>query len=198
MTAHSQGDQPPTTPKQRTRSGQPAPRSRQPRAAQPKAEWTAQSLNAEQALTKDEYERLAELRHALRRFARHTELEARKHGISPQQYLLMLAIKGFPGRDWANITELAERLQVRHNAVIGLVNRAESRHLVMRVQDANRSDRRVVQVRLTSEGEQLLQHMAESLRNERARVRLAVEAVQELDGRDMPGTPTAAAHAASD
>ena len=131
-------------------------------------------------LQKEDYERLAELRHALRRFARHTELEARQRGISPQQYLLMLAIKGYPGRDQANITELAERLQIRHNAVIGLVNRAESHGLVVRLQDADRGDRRVVLVRLTSQGERALQTMAEALRSERARVRTAVEAVNEL------------------
>jgi DNA-binding MarR family transcriptional regulator len=131
-------------------------------------------------LTKLDYERLAELRHALRRFSRHTELEARHLGISPQQYVLLLAIKGFPGRDWANITELAERLQVRHNAVIGLVNRAEARGLVVRVQDADRSDRRVVQIRLTEMGERTLQVMAEALRSERARVRTAMEAAQGL------------------
>jgi DNA-binding MarR family transcriptional regulator len=131
-------------------------------------------------LDKTEYQRLAELRHALRRFARHTELESRRRGVSPQQYLLMLAIKGFPGRDQANITELAERLQVRHNAVIGLVNRAETHGLVVRIQDADRGDRRVVLVRLTDLGERVLQAMAEALRSERARVRAAVEAVNEL------------------
>jgi DNA-binding MarR family transcriptional regulator len=131
-------------------------------------------------LEKADYERLAELRHALRQFARHTELEARRHGVSPQQYLLMLTIKGFPGRDRANITELAERLQVRHNAVIGLVNRAEAHGLVARLQDADRGDRRVVLVRLTEHGDRVLQVMAEALRNERARVRAAVEAVNEL------------------
>lgn len=131
-------------------------------------------------LDKADFERLAELRHALRRFARQTELEARQRGVSPQQYLLMLAIKGFPGRDRANITELAERLQVRHNAVIGLVNRAESHGLVARIQDADRADRRVVLVKLTPGGERLLQAMAEALRNERARVRAAVEAVNAL------------------
>jgi DNA-binding MarR family transcriptional regulator len=132
---------------------------------------------ANQPLTKQEYERLAEVRYALRRFARHTELETRRLGISPQQYLLLLAIKGFPGRDWANITELAERLQIRHNAVIGLVKRAETRGLVARSQDAERTDRRVVQVRLTRAGEQTLQAAAAAMQNERMRMRSALEGV---------------------
>ncbi len=128
------------------------------------------------ALTKVEFERLASFRYALRRLARQTELEAREVGLSPQQYLLLLNIKGFPGRNWASITELAERLQIRHNAVIGLVNRAEERGLVTRQQDPEASDRRVVQVHITTDGEALLQQMANALHNERERVRLAIEA----------------------
>jgi DNA-binding MarR family transcriptional regulator len=128
-------------------------------------------------LAKEDFERLATLRHAIRRLARQTELEARNAGIAPQQYLLMLNIKGFPGREWANITELAERLQVRHNAVIGLVNRAVARGLVMRVQDAEVGDRRVVQVRLTELGERILQQLAHELHGERATVREAFEQI---------------------
>lgn len=129
-------------------------------------------------LTKEEYERLANFRYSLREFARATELEVRRAGLTPQQYLLLLAIKGFPGREWANISELAERLQIRHNAVIGLVNRAETRGLVRRVQDADRSDRRVVQIHLTSEGEVVLLRLTSALRGERMRVRLAAAAIE--------------------
>ena len=57
---------------------------------------TAPASASEARLTKSEYERLANLRYVLRRFARLTELEARKVGLTPQQYQLLLAIKGFP------------------------------------------------------------------------------------------------------
>jgi DNA-binding MarR family transcriptional regulator len=130
-------------------------------------------------LTKHEYEILATFRHSLRRLARQTELEARKVGLTPQQYQLLLAIKGYPGREWANISELAEHLQIRHNAVIGLVNRAEARHLVHRVVDAERADRRTVQIHLSPEGENLLRVMAAALAGERRRVRETVEAFAE-------------------
>src|SRR5579859_6987051 len=104
------------------RQGRSAPRGQQ--QSQGGATMGSDAENSsQQTLSKRDYERLAELRHALRRFARYTELESRRVGDTPQQYLLLLAVKGFPGRDWANITELAERLQIRHNAVIGLVNR---------------------------------------------------------------------------
>jgi len=130
-------------------------------------------------LSQHDFEQLAMFRHALRRFARSTELEARRVGLTPQQYQLMLAIKGFPGRDWANISELAERLQIRHNAVIGLVNRAEERGLVVRRQDADRGDRRIVQIYLTVEGEKALSALAAAMHDERMRVRAALEALEQ-------------------
>lgn len=134
---------------------------------------TAPTSTPDGHLTKAEYERLANLRYVLRRFARLTELEARKVNLTPQQYQLLLAIKGFPGRDWVSITELAERLQIRHNAVIGLVSRAVQRGLVHREHDPDHPDRRIVKVSLTTEAENCLRKLAAALRSERQRVRLA-------------------------
>lgn len=131
-------------------------------------------------LSKQEYELLAALRHALRRFAWQTEIEARKVGLSPQQYQLMLAIKGFPNREWANISELAERLQIRHNAVIGLVNRGEANGLVRRTQEADQADRRVVQVHLTPHGEKVLRELAQALREERELLRQVVMEMENI------------------
>ncbi|HEY7974912.1 MAG TPA: MarR family transcriptional regulator [Ktedonobacterales bacterium] len=132
-----------------------------------------------QPLTKPEIEGVAALRYALRRFSRKTEIEARRIGLTPQQYFLLLAIRGFPNRETANITELAERLQVRHNAVIGLVNRAEERGLVQREPNGPGEDRRVVQVRVTALGEETIQRLAQVLRDERRRVATAAQAIDE-------------------
>lgn len=138
-----------------------------------------QSKTAFQPVSKVEIEGVASLRYALRQFSRKTEVEARRVGITPQQYFLLLAIKGFPGRETANITELAERLQVRHNAVIGLVNRAEERDLVRREPNGPGEDRRVVQVRVTPEGEEIIQRLAHALRDERRRVAAAAQAMDD-------------------
>ena len=124
-------------------------------------------------LTKAEYEQLAEFRHSIRELARQTELEVRALGMTPQQYQVLLAIKGMPGREWASISEIAERLQIRHNAVIGLVNRAAQRNLVHRDHDPEHPDRRIVKVSLTPEAESLLRKLTAALRNERQRVRIA-------------------------
>ncbi len=158
-------------------------------AAPGEHEGTEQPRNTEYAglpLTKTEFERLANVRTTLRQLVRQTELEASQLGLTPQQYQLMLAIRGTPGREWASISELAERLQIRHNAVIGLVSRAESRGLVRRVQDGQAKDRRIVQVYLTTEGTVALNVLASALRSERLRVRTAL-AMLETPG-EAPAT----------
>lgn len=44
----------------------------------------------------------------------------------------MLALAGFPGREWATVKELADRLQLEHHSVVELVNRAQRQDLVGR------------------------------------------------------------------
>jgi DNA-binding MarR family transcriptional regulator len=113
--------------------------------------------------------RLARFRYQLRRFLRFSEQAARASGVTPQQYQLMLGIAGHADGGSATISELAEFLQERHNAVVGLVERAARRGLVRKVQGA--PDRRFVRVRLTPRGEGLLARLASAHRTEVARLR---------------------------
>ena len=112
---------------------------------------------------------LAWFRYQLRQFLRFSEKAARLCGVTPQQHQLILGIAGYTGRGWANISELAEFLQERHNAVVGLVERASSRGLVRKEQSSR--DRRFVRVRLTPKGEDLLRRLADMHRDELARVK---------------------------
>jgi DNA-binding MarR family transcriptional regulator len=105
-------------------------------------------------LSKRHLEVLAEVRYALRRFLRFGEDAARKAGLTPQQHQLLLAVKGFPGRDWATVGEVAERLQLRHHSAVGLVDRAEQLGLITRRQSPD--DRRMVRIGLTQAGEKVL------------------------------------------
>lgn len=115
------------------------------------------------AITKAHYELLAELRHALRRFQRFSREAARATGLTPQQHQALLAIKGFPGRDYVSMGELAGRLQVRHHSAVGLVDRLVRRGLVRRAPSA--ADRRRVEVRLSLKGEAKIERLsAEHLR----------------------------------
>ncbi len=112
---------------------------------------------------------MAEYRYAMRRFLRFSEEAAREAGITPQQYQLMLAIKGYPGREYANITELAERMQLDHHSTVGLIDRTEERGLVQREHD--QTDRRQVNIRLTPDGELLLGQLAHVHREQLRRMR---------------------------
>jgi DNA-binding MarR family transcriptional regulator len=115
-------------------------------------------------MSKADYEALAHFRYTLRQFLRFSEEVAQANGITPLQYQLMLQIKGFPGRDWASVTELAERLQSKHHGVVALVSRCESLGLVRR--HASTSDLRQVEVRLTPAGEQCIDRLARLHRDE--------------------------------
>ncbi len=117
-----------------------------------------------QALSKRDFEKLAHFRYQLRRFLRFSEEVTRRHGITVQQYLLLLQIKGFPGREWATIGELAERLQAQPHGVVSLVSRCEQGGLIRRC--ASLVDRRQVEVRLTGKGERCLQQLAQLHRAE--------------------------------
>jgi DNA-binding MarR family transcriptional regulator len=119
-------------------------------------------------LTKQDFEALARFRFGIRRYLRFSEETVRRHGVTPQQYQLMLAIKGFPGRDWAVVRELADRLQLRHHSVVELVNRAQAQGLVYRAADPD--DARAVRVVLTDQGEQLLGRLSALHRDELRRM----------------------------
>ena len=105
-------------------------------------------------LSKSQYETLAEFRFALRKFLRFSEDAAASEGITPQQHQALLAVKGFPGRDHVSVSELAERLQIRHHSAVGLIDRLVVEKLVLRESSPN--DRRSVHVRLTTRAEKML------------------------------------------
>ena len=115
-------------------------------------------------LSKSNFEALSEFRYQIRRFERFSEDAVQACGIPPQQYLLLLHVKGFPGRSFATVGELAERLQVKPHGAVALVTRCEERGFVER--RASETDRRQVQVHLTPAGELVLKHLAELHRTE--------------------------------
>jgi DNA-binding MarR family transcriptional regulator len=98
---------------------------------------------------------IAEFRRSLRVFLRRTEDVARRWDLTPQRFLLLLVIKGAPDRsERLNITEIAERLQLSRNSVTELCDRAVEAGLVIR--EPCSDDQRVVNLRLTREGERRL------------------------------------------
>ena len=114
--------------------------------------------NAPRPMTKRDFESLARVRFAMRSYVRFSDEAVRGFGLTPQQYQLLLALKGFPGREWASVGELAERLQVRPHSAAELVSRAQRAGLVAR--GADPSDARTVRVLLTARGQSLLARLS--------------------------------------
>lgn len=115
-------------------------------------------------LSKKEFETLSHFRYQLRRFLRFSEQITHDLGITHLQYLMLLHLKGFKGREWATVGELAERLQSHHHGVVTLVSRCEKLGLVYRQQ--GEVDRRVVEVHLTPAGEIMVGQLARIHRDE--------------------------------
>lgn len=109
-------------------------------------------------LTKHDFEALSTFRYRLRKFLRFSEEAAQANGVTPQQYLLLLHVKGAPGRDWATVGELAERLQSQHHSVVALISRCEKLLLVER--RPSEVDRRQVNIHLLPAGESCLATLA--------------------------------------
>lgn len=120
------------------------------------------SDNSLPPLTKGEFEILANFRYEIRKFLRFSEQVTRKAGITPLQYLMLLNIKGFPGREWATIGEIAERLQAQHHGVVALVSRCEKQGFVERRRSTE--DRRRIEVRLQPKGEEFVERLANAHR----------------------------------
>jgi DNA-binding MarR family transcriptional regulator len=110
-------------------------------------------------LTTVEYQALAELRYRIRKFLREGDTVACETGLEPQQYLLLLMIRGIPGGQEATVSNLAERLVSKHHSVVELIDRMEAHGYVRR--SRSREDRRTVLVSLLPRGERLLEQVAQ-------------------------------------
>src|SRR5580704_4699072 len=123
-------------------------------------------------ITPAEYRALAELRYRIRHFLREGDAKARAVGLEPQQYLMLLAIRGLPEGREATIQTLAERLALKHHSAVELVDRMETNGYVRRTR--SRDDRRRVFVTLSPRGERLLEQGA---RNRISELRTSGEAL---------------------
>jgi DNA-binding MarR family transcriptional regulator len=107
----------------------------------------------------DEYKALAELRYLGRKFLRFSKdwLQANA-GLNPEQYEALLAIKASASPDGLTISQLSERLQVKHHSAVNIVDRLTEKKLVTR--EAGETDRRRRHVQLTAKGEKLIEEVA--------------------------------------
>jgi len=103
----------------------------------------------------DDYDALASFRYALRKFLSFSKRAlAEEADLTPEQYEALLALKAFAGDSGLTISDLSERLQVKHHTAVGLVDKLEKLRFVHREQGVE--DRRQVFVRLTLAGSRVL------------------------------------------
>jgi DNA-binding MarR family transcriptional regulator len=138
-------------------------------------------------LSKRQYAALSEFRFRLTRFQRFSQAAALESGISPLQYLLLLHLRGFRGREWASVGELAERLDASHQGTVALVMRCESNGLVTKRRSA--VDARRVEIHLTARARRLVERIASRHRDELERL---AEVFRVADVSDAVGSRRAA------
>ncbi|HJS04432.1 MAG TPA: MarR family transcriptional regulator [Variovorax sp.] len=134
----------------------------------------------EQSASKLRLEALSEFRFRLRSFLRFSEDAARDAGITVLQYQVLLHTQGFPGREWASVGEIAERLQAQPHGVVALVSRCEEAGLVRR--KPSTVDRRLVEVHLTPKGRKVLAQLAQQHALELSHLAEAVRLANEIRG----------------
>ncbi|HVZ34906.1 MAG TPA: MarR family winged helix-turn-helix transcriptional regulator [Polyangiaceae bacterium] len=141
-------------------------------------------------MTPLEYRAFAEFRYRVRCFLNFSETSARAAKLEPQQHQLLLALKGLPPEMRPTIRMLSDRLQLRHNSTVELVQRSIERGLVER--RPGTLDRREVLLRITPRGERLIARLSAT---HRTRMRSAapelIEALENVlaSGRAGAGEP---------
>jgi DNA-binding MarR family transcriptional regulator len=124
---------------------------------------------AESLPTPDEFRQAAAFRAEVRTFLRKSEEAARRNGLTPQRYLLLLMIKGAAdGSERSTVTDLCRVLKLGQSTVTELVGRAHDVGLLERAGDA--SDGRVAHLYLTDEGEHRVNNVVVELRGDRERL----------------------------
>ena len=119
--------------------------------------------------TSDDYARAAQLREALRRFQRSTEVITAAHDLTARMHQLLLMIKtARGGKGRAGLSELEDRLQLGKSTITELVLRSEKRGLVRR--DLDRARPGAITVSLTRAGERRLEQVTAALGDERHRL----------------------------
>ena len=101
---------------------------------------------------------LADFRYELRRFLQFSESAAQEAGLQPQQHQLLLQVAGAAEGTPVTIAYAAQRLGLKHNSTVELVDRSEREDLIERTTD--KEDKRRAILRLTRKGRQVLQRLS--------------------------------------
>jgi DNA-binding MarR family transcriptional regulator len=129
-----------------------------------------------------DYEALAIFRYLLRKFLRFSkDFLKRTADLNSEQYEALLAIKALSSNNGLTISDLSERLQVKHHSTVNIVDRLVERKLVRR--QPGPRDRREKHLELTAAGASLIKKLAavhrKEIRNRSAEMIAALERLQQ-------------------
>jgi DNA-binding MarR family transcriptional regulator len=125
-----------------------------------------------------DYHALAAFRYLLRKFLSFSkDFLKRTANLNSEQYEALLAIKALSPNDGLTISDLSERLQVKHHSAVNIVDRLVERKLVQR--RPGEHDRREKHLELTAAGASLIKKLAavhrKEIRNRSAEMIAALE-----------------------
>ena len=129
---------------------------------------------------------LADFRFLLRSFLSFSEAASESLGIAAQHYQLLQVIGAAPAGQATSVSYLAERMFLRHNSMVELVDRAERAGLVVRRSD--REDLRRSLIDMTPRGRSVMEQLVALHLNElRTRADAMIEALRAVQaGKPKP------------
>ena len=142
---------------------------------------------------KQKFVALSEFRHEMTRFLRFSADVVRSADVTPAQYLLLLHLRGYPGREWATIGELATRLQTSHQGTVALVQRCERNGWVSKKRSPE--DARCVRVSLKAVGRAKVERIAALHRDELDRLAEVLSAARAAGANSERGQDRLVRHA---
>lgn len=131
--------------------------------------------SATPSLSQADYRALSQFRYLIRCFLEFSQDAARDVGLTPRQHQALLAIKGFPADRPVTIGDLAERLRIRHQTAVELVDRLSEGGLARRAPDP--SDQRRMLLSLTELADDLLEKLSAAHLDELARIKPSLKEI---------------------
>ena len=105
-----------------------------------------------------DYRGLADFRYHVRRFFAFSEETTKKAGVAPAQYQAMLAIRAHDEARPMSVSVLADRLFIKLNSAVELVQRLETAGMVERKRSPR--DHRRIELALTALGALMIEQLA--------------------------------------
>jgi DNA-binding MarR family transcriptional regulator len=128
----------------------------------------------EKKLSDNDYARLSDFRYALRKYLNFSQKAAESAGLCQQQHQALLTIRGSK-EGKITISELAERLCIRHNTAVELSKRLEMAKLIQR--RPNPEDGRAILLSLTATGSKKITELTHTHRAELKQFRPEIAAI---------------------